>query len=105
MFAEKPAAKPAKKPTGYLFPFDVAASRAAWEKVKGIKGQAERVRRLREILPNDPDPWSAVVERDEENVYIVVTNKSKQTRSIARLPARIEHRTAGSSSSAGIRRP
>ena len=91
---EKPAAKVA---TTYLFPFDVEASQKAWEKARRIADYRERLAHLNRILPNDPEPWGAELARQENAVFVVVTNKSKQRRTLQKRPRAIDINTGSGS--------
>ena len=79
-----------RKITGYALPFDVAVSRDAWSQAKDISNREERIQLLRRILPNDPDPWNAVLLRNEKKYVIEVTNRSKQTISLLKQPSYID---------------
>jgi len=82
------------KITGYAFPFDVAASLAAWEKARGIADSVRRKGYLVQCLGDGRPPLQAYVVRDRQ-IGVLITNVSHRPVVLARQPDRIEVRFAG----------
>jgi hypothetical protein len=82
-----------KELSGYDFPADVSASRAAWKKVESITDAKERVAQLSKILPNDPNPLIGCIVHQEKGAEILVlTNRSKSAIVLLRQPTEIDFR-------------
>ena len=76
-----------KTMTGHVFPYDVAASLAAWEKVRGVSNVEERKQRLLSLLPCEPNPLSAEAVGTNRKPSLKVRNVSKQPVTVAKRPS------------------
>jgi hypothetical protein len=71
--------------TGHDFPFDVVASRQAWEGAKALEPQKRR-EHLTRVLPYDPRPLTARLEKTGSGLAVVLTNRSDRALWLARVP-------------------
>ena len=80
-----------QKITGHIFPFDVAASRAAWQKAKAIQDHEARMVFLEKHLHYDESPIEARLVNDRGKPEIAVTNVSGKNLTILRIPSRSDY--------------
>jgi hypothetical protein len=76
--------------TGYVFPFDVRASRRAWAKAQRFPDAGAQLKSLADRLGNDPNPLQATAVQDRGQVAIEVTNRSRQPIVLTRGPTEIQ---------------
>lgn len=81
------ARKALQEMTGHVFPYDVAASLAAWDKVGSIANAEERKRLLSSLIPCDPMPLQVEVVGKAQKAHLRVRNASKQDVTVARRPS------------------
>lgn len=81
-----------KQIVGYTFPFDVAASQRAWTSASAMEDRAKRKEYLAQELPSDASPWRATVARLDGRITIEVTNRSRLTYALARVPSDVSIR-------------
>jgi hypothetical protein len=72
--------------TGHIFPYDVAASAAAWKKVERVKDFKERKRILSSLLPCNPNPLKAEVSGTGRQAFLKIRNVSDSTVTITHFP-------------------
>jgi hypothetical protein len=91
--------------TGYMFPQDISASRKAWQEARKLRDPRRRKAVLLRMLGEHRQPVAAQVTRDRGKVMIVLTNRSRRTVTVSRLPASIELRTDSGTNSADYDKP
>jgi hypothetical protein len=74
-----------KSIAGHDFPFDVTASRKAWERARGLEPQ-KRKQYLASVLPYNSKPLTGRLIRKEKEVVAVVTNNSDKALWLAKVP-------------------
>jgi hypothetical protein len=89
--------------TNHWFPFDVVASRAAWEEARKAPDDAGRQAVLERLIPFRGDPLAAEIIGTPIDASIRVKNVSKRTVAIAEQPMDVELRSQlGSFGAAGF---
>jgi hypothetical protein len=85
-----------KESTGYVFPFDVAASRAAWAEAVKIADRKARLAQLARSAPFDPEPFSAGIVFENQQAWIQLTNHGPRPVTIPKRPNDLDIRCYGS---------
>ena len=75
--------------TGHFFPFDVVKSREAWATAREIQDSDQRTEYLTSAAPCEPKPWHAKFLMEKDRSFIVLTNHSKKTITLATQPTDI----------------
>jgi len=88
--------------TGHVFPYDVAASSAAWKKVEGIKDVDERKRLLSSLLPCSSHPLTVEVVGSTRKAFLRVRNVSEVNVTVARRPSYGHQSCPGASYGCGL---
>jgi hypothetical protein len=99
------AQKALKELTGYDFPTDVFASRAAWKKVQRIDDAKRRMAELAKMLPYEAEPFAGELVTEGKSSFLVLTNHSTKPVTILREPSDISCTAPGASLGNGGKPP
>ncbi len=84
-----------KKLTGCDFPLDVSKSMEAWKKADATASGEDRKKLLAKLLSNDLQPLKAELVNEDDSIFIVVTNRSKEAVTLAKGPSDFAYRSSG----------